>query len=265
MKRKMAFPVFLAVVMMLCLNLQIVFAADTASLYLKAKNAGGKEVKVTCEAENLKGFTNGKVRIRYDAEQMTLVKSEPGLALTGFSCEINDCVQGTKAEGEIVVVFASATAKVAAGSLVDLTFEKAEGVKLEDLWLSLTAEELQNDGTPVDVKVAQTQYSGWTELVKLDKIERETETVPDGDKKAISNTEVLEIEDCVFNKKSQRPEVTVKDGDKVLTEGTDYVLSYANNKKVGLATVTVIGIGAYEGKKDVNFKIKNVKSVFNFE
>ena len=44
------------------------------------------------------------------------------------------------------------------------------------------------------------------------------------------------------------PAVTVKDGSKVLTKGTDYTVSYSNNTNAGTATVTVTGIGKYSGK-----------------
>ena len=50
--------------------------------------------------------------------------------------------------------------------------------------------------------------------------------------------------------------ITVKLGNKVLTYGKNYVVSYDANEKVGNATVTVTGTGAYMGSKNVSFKIK---------
>lgn len=56
------------------------------------------------------------------------------------------------------------------------------------------------------------------------------------------------------------PEVIVKDGALELKAGTDYTLSYTNNKNIGTVavkpTVTITGIGNYTGTKDVNFTIK---------
>ena len=49
--------------------------------------------------------------------------------------------------------------------------------------------------------------------------------------------------------------VTVKDGDKVLVEGTDYTVEYTNNVEPGTATVTVKGIGNYTGSIDKTFII----------
>ena len=53
-----------------------------------------------------------------------------------------------------------------------------------------------------------------------------------------------------------KPVVTVKDGDTTLKAGTDYTVAYANNTKAGKATVTITGMGDYEGVIKKNFLIK---------
>ena len=53
----------------------------------------------------------------------------------------------------------------------------------------------------------------------------------------------------------KKPTVTLKDGDKTLTEGTDYELSYANNVDPGTATVTITGKGNYAGTASATFAI----------
>lgn len=65
----------------------------------------------------------------------------------------------------------------------------------------------------------------------------------------------------VYNGEAQEPEVavTAKDADGkdiMLKEGTDYTLSYKNNKDAGTATVTVKGIGEYTGEVSENFRIE---------
>ena len=53
-----------------------------------------------------------------------------------------------------------------------------------------------------------------------------------------------------------QPAVTVKDtAEKVLTEDTDYTVSYENNTNVGTATVTITGKGNYTGTILVEFMI----------
>lgn len=63
-----------------------------------------------------------------------------------------------------------------------------------------------------------------------------------------------------YTGKALKPEVTVKLGKAALTAGTDYKVSYKNNKKVGRATVTVKGIGDYAGTATGTFAI-NPKAV----
>lgn len=51
------------------------------------------------------------------------------------------------------------------------------------------------------------------------------------------------------------PRVTVMSGGATLQQGTDYKLSFANNVKVGTATVTITGIGNYTGTTTATFTI----------
>ena len=77
--------------------------------------------------------------------------------------------------------------------------------------------------------------------------------------KAAELTVVADPSSAKYDGKSKTPEVTVKDGDKVLKEGTDYTLSYVYGEdaetkdfagaefvKEGNYTITVTGIGNYE-------------------
>ncbi len=52
-----------------------------------------------------------------------------------------------------------------------------------------------------------------------------------------------------------KPSVTVKDGSKTLTSGTNYTVAYSNNTNAGTATVTVTGKGNYKGTKTATFTI----------
>lgn len=51
------------------------------------------------------------------------------------------------------------------------------------------------------------------------------------------------------------PTIKVLDGDKELTEGTDYTVSYKDNVSAGTATVTVTGEGLYAGSADQTFTV----------
>ena len=67
--------------------------------------------------------------------------------------------------------------------------------------------------------------------------------------------------ELVYNGTEQKPTATVKDGDAVLVEGTDYTLAYTNNVNVGTATVTATGIGNYTGTQTKEFAITKADMV----
>lgn len=58
-----------------------------------------------------------------------------------------------------------------------------------------------------------------------------------------------------YTGKAVKPSVTLKLDGKTLKKGTDYTVSYKNNKKIGKATITIKGKGDYSGKVTRTFKI----------
>ncbi len=62
-----------------------------------------------------------------------------------------------------------------------------------------------------------------------------------------------------YTGKAVKPTPTVKFDGKTLKKGTDYTLSYKNNKKVGLASVIIKGKGKYSGTLTKVFKINPKK------
>ena len=75
--------------------------------------------------------------------------------------------------------------------------------------------------------------------------------------RAISNTTATISKSIyLYTGSAVNPAVTVKDGTKTLTKGTDYTVSYSNNTKVGTATVTITGKGNYTGTLKKTFAIK---------
>ncbi|NBI62011.1 hypothetical protein D3Z38_02785 [Clostridiales bacterium] len=79
---------------------------------------------------------------------------------------------------------------------------------------------------------------------------------------------VKKIEDLVvdyqremsFTGKEIRPTVTIRDGDYVLKQGTDYDLTYQNNVNPGRAVITITGKGGYTGQKALSFTIKKAQA-----
>ena len=62
-----------------------------------------------------------------------------------------------------------------------------------------------------------------------------------------------------FTGKNITQSITVKCNGKALKNGTDYTVSYSNNKKIGTATVKIAGKGSYTGTVTKTFKINPAK------
>ncbi len=64
----------------------------------------------------------------------------------------------------------------------------------------------------------------------------------------------------------KKPAVTVKDGTKVLTSGTDYTVAYSKNKNAGKAVVTITATETadYKGTATANFTIKKAAANLTF-
>lgn len=75
----------------------------------------------------------------------------------------------------------------------------------------------------------------------------------------ITKATVSGISTKAFTGKAITQNVTVKVGSTVLKNGTDYTVSYSNNKKVGKATVKITGKGKYGGVITKTFTINPAK------
>jgi uncharacterized repeat protein (TIGR02543 family) len=72
---------------------------------------------------------------------------------------------------------------------------------------------------------------------------------------SIASAKVTAIKNGVYTGKALKPEVKVTLAGKTLAAGVDYDVTYANNIKVGKATVTVTGKGSYKDKVAATFNI----------
>lgn len=72
---------------------------------------------------------------------------------------------------------------------------------------------------------------------------------------SIKNAEITGIKNKYYTGKAIKQTIVVKANGKTLKEGTDYTVSYKNNKSIGKATVTITGKGSYVGSVTKAFKI----------
>ena len=75
----------------------------------------------------------------------------------------------------------------------------------------------------------------------------------------IKDAEISEISAKCYTGAEIRPEFTVTYQGAVLSQSTDYTVTWRNNVKVGTATAVLTGIGDYFGMKEITFVIENHK------
>ncbi len=142
------------------LQIMTVHAEEGAAISLSGSQTEEGRLDVSCMIENAREVTNGKMRIYYDADMVTLVETKAGDALSGAMTEINDCLTGNKEEGEIVGVFASAQDIASDGSLFDMGFELKDGVEEGDeIQFEVKCEKLSGDNGDVDAQVSTAVFT----------------------------------------------------------------------------------------------------------
>ncbi|MBQ9530667.1 MAG: fibronectin type III domain-containing protein [Eubacterium sp.] len=88
-----------------------------------------------------------------------------------------------------------------------------------------------------------------------EELSRTKVTVAKLKKTSLAKATVSGIADKTYTGKALTQSITVKLNGKTLKNGTDYKVTYKDNKNVGKATVTITGINAYSGTITKSFKI----------
>lgn len=138
-----------------------VMASGQAEVSLEAGTYSDtdRSFEMHCMLENGVEITNGKVRIFYDSEKVTLKESTSGACLSEAMTEINDCISGNKPEGELVQVFASAQDIASQGELMGMEFQMKDGVeKGEEIAFEVKVEKFAGDGGTVEAVTGKSVY-----------------------------------------------------------------------------------------------------------
>jgi len=127
-----------------------------------------------------------------------------------------------------------------------------------DLKTAVTISTGLTEGTDYEVTYPDTENAGKATIV-ITGINGYTGTIKKTvtvakDKLTSANTTVA-VPEAVMMKNGAMPAPTVTVNETELVEGSDYTLSYANNKKAGTGTVTVKGVGNYTGSLKQTFTI----------
>jgi hypothetical protein len=81
-------------------------------------------------------------------------------------------------------------------------------------------------------------------------------------KVSIKSVKVSSVGTQTYTGKAIKPTPKLTYKNKTLKKGSDYTLTYSNNKKVGTATLTITGKGNFTGTRKVTFKIKDTYTVY---
>ena len=235
------------------------YTADGASITGECKNECGTDGgEVTLVLDGSAVYDGNEKTVKADGT-LSGIDTLPGVTYEGDRINVGTFTayltleDGTKAQLEVTVTAKSITPAVQGvedsytytGSAIEPTVTVKDGDKV------LTA------GTDYDVTYGENLNvgEGTVKVTLKGNYEGEAEQTFDIDPKAITPTVEGVEEGYTYTGEAIQPTVTVKDGDTVLTEGTDYDVTYGENLNVGEGTVKVTLKGNYEGELEQTFDI----------
>ena len=180
--------------------------------------------------------TEGYKVVRTDATHLTLTKTFPATAektLTGIT--IKTCPHTTYTAGEQFNK---------AGMVITAAYDDGSTKDVQPTHFQFTPV----DPLTVNNKEVTISYTEGN----VTKTAKQSITV---NPKALTANMVQSIASQPYTGSTIEPTVTVKEGRKTLTAGTDYTVTYKDNTNVGTATATVTGTGNYTGSVETKFNI----------
>ena len=208
---------------------------DYTVSYSNNKNVGKATVKITGKG-NYSGSLNAKFDIVPAKQQIQKLETK----YKGFYI---DWAQKGSATGYDVEY--SVNANMSGAVSKHLTANKPDTLTVNGLSGDKTYYVRVRSYTNVNGKV---YYGAWSDVKSIKTANND-----------ITKATVSGISTKAFTGKAITQNVTVKVGNTVLKNGTDYTVSYSNNKKVGKATVKITGKGKYGGVITKTFKINPAK------
>ncbi len=208
---------------------------DYTVSYSNNKNVGKATVKITG-----KGNYSGSLSAKFD---IVPAKQQIQKLETKYKGFYIDWAQKGSATGYDVEY--SVNANMSGAVSKHLTASKPDTLTVSGLSGDKTYYVRVRSYTNVNGKV---YYGAWSDIKSIKTANND-----------ITKATVSGISTKAFTGKAITQNVTVKVGNTVLKNGTDYTVSYSNNKKVGKATVKITGKGKYGGVITKTFKINPAK------
>ena len=210
--------------------------AAAKQIYTAKLTVTARDGENFAEALNNTTTTEGYKVVRTDATHLTLTKTFPATAektLTGIT--IKTCPHTTYTAGERFNK---------AGMVITAAYDDGSTKDVQPTYFQFTPV----DPLTVNNKEVTISYTEGN----VTKTAKQKITV---NPKALTANMVQPIASQPYTGSAIEPTVTVKDGRKTLTAGTDYTVTYKDNTNVGTATATVTGKGNYTGSVEAKFNI----------
>ena len=210
--------------------------AAAKQIYTAKLTVTARDGENFAEALNNTTTTEGYKVVRTDATHLTLTKTFPATAektLTGIT--IKTCPHTTYTAGEQFNK---------AGMVITAAYDDGSTKDVQPTYFQFTPV----DPLTVNNKEVTISYTEGN----VTKTAKQSITVKP---KALTANMVQSIASQPYTGSAIEPTVTVKDGRKTLTAGTDYTVTYKDNTNVGTATATVTGTGNYTGSVEAKFNI----------
>ena len=210
--------------------------AAAKQIYTAKLTVTARDGENFAEALNNTTTTEGYKVVRTDATHLTLTKTFPATAektLTGIT--IKTCPHTTYTAGEQFNK---------AGMVITAAYDDGSTKDVQPTYFQFTPV----DPLTVNNKEVTISYTEGN----VTKTAKQKITV---NPKALTANMVQPIASQPYTGSAIEPTVTVKDGRKTLTAGTDYTVTYKDNTNVGTATATVTGTGNYTGSVETKFNI----------
>ena len=210
--------------------------AAAKQIYTAKLTVTAKDAENFAESLNNKKTADGYTIIRVSDTVLTMTKTFPATAektLTGIT--IKTCPYTTYTAGEQFNK---------AGMVITAAYDDGSTKDVQPTYFQFTPV----DPLTVNNKEVTISYTEGN----VTKTAKQKITV---NPKALTANMVQPIASQPYTGSAIEPTVTVKDGRKTLTAGTDYTVTYKDNTNVGTATATVTGTGNYTGSVETKFNI----------
>lgn len=235
-----------------------------------------KRAKITIKAKNVRIRVGEAIPEAYEYDAIGLVDGDKLVKEPSLQCGITS----SAAENEYAIVPFGAEA----GSNYEIeAYENGKLTVVDEYTYYRVSFDVQGHGTapaslerviagetvekPVDPTADGYVFGGWYRDAACtlawnfdtDTVESDLKLYAKWSKELVSLTKAyisLAETDFTYNGAEQKPEVLVSVSGVRLVEGTDYTLSYGNNKNAGTAIVTVVGINDYKDTASKTFTIK---------